>query len=145
MYSHKQTGWMTMAALAGAIAVIGAAATKMPAGSPGMPFVYAAMAVMALMVPLFGWLTVTVDEEHVTARFGIGLIRKRIKIRDIKDAEAMRNKWWYGWGMRVGPNGWIYCVSGLDAVAVELKGGGTFTIGTNEPEELTLAIKNKIK
>ncbi len=40
----------------------------------------------------------------------------------------------------MGPWGWMFNVSGLDAVDIELKDGGRFRIGTDEPEELVRAI-----
>jgi len=141
MYSHTQTGWVTIVGLVAALAIIGVTAQEMDPGSPGRPFVTATLVLMALLIPVFGWLTVLVDEETVTARFGIGLIRKKIPLRGIKSAERVRNKWYYGWGIRMGPSGWIYNVSGLDAVEIELKGGGRFRIGTDEPEELIQALR----
>jgi hypothetical protein len=114
----------------------------MAPGSPGRPFVTATLVLMALLIPVFGWLSVTVDEETVTARFGMGLIRKKIPLRDIKSAERVRNQWWYGWGIRMGPSGWIYSVSGLDAVEIELRDGSCFRIGTDDPEELLSAIRS---
>jgi hypothetical protein len=86
-----------------------------------------------------------VDEETVTTKFGVGLIRKKIKLKDIQGATRVRNKWWYGWGMRMGPSGWIYNVSGLDAVEIELKGGERFRIGTDEPEELLRVLRQRIE
>lgn len=145
MYSHTQTGWLTIIALVGALLIIGAAGKEMGAEDPGRPFMLATMALMALMIPLFGWLTVTVDDQAVTARFGIGLIRKKIKMKDIQNATRVRNKWYYGWGIRMGPGGWMYNVSGLDAVDIELQGGGRFRVGTDEPEELVRAIKQRIE
>ena len=145
MYSHTQTGWMTIIALVGALLIIGAAGREMGPDSPGRGFMMATMALMALMIPLFGSLTVTVDAEAVTAKFGIGLIRKKIGIGDIQGVTQVRNKWYYGWGLRMGPGGWMYNVSGLDAVDIELKGGGRFRIGTDEAEELVRAIRQRIE
>jgi hypothetical protein len=142
MYSHTQFGWMTLIALLGGLVALGAVGRNLgPEGTDGLKV---GMAVLALMMPLFGWLTVTVDEEAVTARFGIGLLRKKVWLRDIKSAKRVRNKWWYGWGMRMGPWGWMYNVSGLDAVEIELKNGGRFRIGTDEPEELVSAIRSSL-
>ncbi len=139
MYSHTQFGWMTLVALLGALVALAAVGRNLgPEGADGM---IVGMAVLALMLPLFGWLSVTVDQEAVTTRFGIGLLRKKIWLKDIKSAERVRNKWWYGWGMRMGPWGWMYNVSGLDAVEIELKTGGKFRIGTDEPDELVSAIQ----
>jgi hypothetical protein len=137
MYSHTQTGWMTLAALLGAVVAIGAAAEAEPEAK--IPLMLT-MAFLALMLPLFGWLTVTVDEEAVTARFGVGLIRRRIKIKDILSAAPVRNKWYNGWGVRMLDTGWMYNVSGLDAVEIEYQ-GGKFRIGTDEPEELVRALR----
>jgi hypothetical protein len=140
MYSHTQTGWMTIIALVGTIVVLGATGAKLGPESPGKGGLLAAQVVLALMIPLFGWLTVTVDSEAVTARFGIGIIRKKVGIRDIKSAARVRNKWYYGWGVRMGSGGWMFNVSGLDAVEIGMESGGRFRIGTDEPEELVRAI-----
>ena len=45
-----------------------------------------------------------------------GLIRRRIRIADIRSAAAVRNRWYYGWRLRLTPHGWLYNVSGLNAV-----------------------------
>lgn len=140
MYSHTQTGWMTIIALVTALIVIGAAGMELGPESPARGGWMVTLAILGLLIPLFGWLTVTMDNEKVTAKFGIGLIRKRIAIKDIQSATPVRNKWYYGWGIRMGPDGWIYNVSGLDAVEIELKSGGKFRIGTDEAEELARAI-----
>ncbi len=144
MYSHTQTGWVTIIGLVGALVAIGVTAQELGPDSPGRPFVTATMFLFVLMIPLMGWLTVTVDEEAVTAKFGVGLVRKKIKIKDIQNVTRVRNKWWYGWGMRMGPGGWMYNVSGLDAVDIEMKNGGKFRIGTDEPEELEQVLRQKM-
>jgi hypothetical protein len=144
MYSHTQFGWVTMIALLGALVAVAAVGKDLEPGAEGLAGVLIGMAVLALMIPLFGWLTVTVNEEAVLVRFGVGLVRKKIRISDILSATRVRNKWWYGWGMRMGPTGWLYNVSGLDAVEIELKGGGRFRIGTDEPEELLSAVRSSL-
>ena len=53
----------------------------------------------------------------------------------------MRNLWYYGWGIRYTPHGWLFNVSGLDAVELELKNGRTWRVGTDEPVELLAAIQ----
>lgn len=60
----------------------------------------------------------------------------------------MRNKWWYGWGIRLTPHGWLYNVSGLDAVELHLTGGRKVRLGTAEPAQLSRAInevRNKLR
>ncbi len=145
MYSHTQFGWLTMFALTGAVAVIGMSGGQVGPEAQGRGMLLVAQGLMLLLMPLFGWLTVTVDEEGVTAKFGVGIIKRKIKIKEIHNATRVRNTWIMGWGIRAIGNGWMYNVSGLDAVEIELKGGGRFRIGTDEPEELLRALKQRIE
>jgi hypothetical protein len=145
MYSHTQFGWTIITVLVAALIIISAAGSRLGPGSPGWGALMAAEVLLALLVPVFGWLTVTVDREAVTAKFGIGIIRRKIRLMDIESAARVRNKWYYGWGIHRGPGGWIFNVSGLDAVQIVLKRGGKFRIGSDEPEELTRAIRERIE
>ena len=52
----------------------------------------------------------------------------------------VRNKWWYGYGVRKVPNGWMYNVAGLDAVELELGEDRVFRIGTDDPAALMAAL-----
>ena len=70
-----------------------------------------------------------------------GLIRKRFPIGDIHGARIVQNKWYYGWGIRLTPHGWLFNVSGFDAVELELKNKRKFRIGTDDPQELLMAIQ----
>ena len=144
MYSHTQFGWLTMFALAAAVGVIGLTGIQVGPEAPGRGVLMAGQALIVLLIPLFGWLTVTVDEEAVTAKFGVGFIQRKIRIREIQSATRVRNTWIMGWGIRLGPSGWMFNVSGLDAVELELKGGGKFRIGTDEPEELVRALRQRM-
>ncbi len=57
----------------------------------------------------------------------------------------MRNPWYYGWGIRLTPTGWMYNISGLDAVQLQLASGKRFRIGTDEPVQLKSAIDRAIR
>ncbi len=94
---------------------------------------------------LFSTLTVVIGEDELDVRFGPGVIRKRFKLRDIKSCQAVRNHWYYGWGIRSTPQGWLYNVSGLDAVEIKLRTGKRLRIGTDAPQELEMAIRQSIK
>jgi len=48
----------------------------------------------------------------------------------------VRNHWYYGFGIRKVPNGWMYNVSGLDAVELHLTSGKVFRIGTDDVDQL---------
>jgi hypothetical protein len=144
-YAHTQVGWMPLLAMFGALLALGASARHLGLGANRNGALMLTMGAFLLIIPLFGWLTVTVDGGALTARFGIGLFRKRIPLRAIRGAAPVRNKWYYGWGVRLGPWGWMYNVSGLDAVEIELQDGGRFRLGTDEPEELERAIRQRIE
>jgi len=44
--------------------------------------------------------------------------------------------WLVGWGIRWTGSGWLFNVSGLDAVELSLKSGRRFRIGTDDPRGL---------
>lgn len=101
-------------------------------------------AILASLIVIFGWLTVEVDDEKVSCLFGFGCPRKRIPLDDIASVEIVRNKWWYGFGIRLTPSGWMFNIQGLDAVMVERKSGKKFRIGTDEPADLAEAIESAL-
>jgi hypothetical protein len=96
--------------------------------------------VTALALLNFGSLTVIVEGRYIEARFGLGWIRKRIGFDEIESYREVRNPWYYGWGIRIIPRGWLYNVSGFDAVELALRNGRRFRIGTDEPEVLARAL-----
>ncbi len=104
------------------------------------PFLLIILAALAVSLLLFSILTVKVDGEEVSVRFGVGLIRKRFPLSEIESHSAVRNPWYYGWGLRRTPIGWLYNVSGLEAVEITLKDGRKVRIGTDDPAGLEAAI-----
>ena len=104
------------------------------------PFLLIILTALAVSLLLFSILTVKVDGEEVSVRFGVGLIRKRFPLSEIESHSAVRNPWYYGWGLRRTPIGWLYNVSGLEAVEITLKDGRKVRIGTDDPTGLDAAI-----
>ena len=131
-YRHTQPGWVIL----GVAAAVVALGWAMPEGAPLAPM----LVIAALVALLFGALTVEVDHEAIRLRFGVGLIRKRIPLRDVQAWREVRNPWYAGWGIRMGPGGVIWNVSGLDAVELALPEGRHFRIGSDEPAALAAAI-----
>lgn len=101
---------------------------------------FALLVLVGAIAWLFSSLTVEVTETELTWFFGPGFWRKSIVRSDVVQATAVRTKWWYGWGIRITPRGWLYNVHGLDAVAVEQRGGRTTLIGTDEPDAVIAAL-----
>ncbi len=103
-----------------------------------------AIGILLLCLP-FSILTVEVDGEELRHYFGFGFWKKSYQLEDIQSIKAVRNSWLYGWGIRLTPHGWLYNVSGLDAVEIELHSGRKFRIGTNQPAELSTTLQSAIK
>ena len=78
---------------------------------------------------LFYELTITIDDETLCVSFGPGIIRKRVRLGEIVGCEPIRIRWWCGWGIHLTPTGWLYNVSGFDAVAITLRDGRKFAPG----------------
>lgn len=106
------------------------------------PFFIAVLIVLVVCLFLFAVLNVRVDSEKISIRFGIGLIRKEFQVTDIASHEIVKNPWYYGWGIRRTPHGWLYNVSGFGAVELRMKDGRSYRIGTNDTAGLYNAIEN---
>jgi hypothetical protein len=135
-YRHTQVGWMIL----GLLALLAFFSFR---GLPPEAAVAARvpLAIVAAFLLLgFSALTVEVDHKAIRLRFGIGLVRKRIPLGEVSAWRAVRNPWYAGWGIRLGPRGVLWNVSGLDAVELDLSGGRRFRIGTDEPGALVSAI-----
>ncbi len=136
-YRHTQVGVVTVISILAALAVI----TWIGFRGGWSPLLFFALATTFGVGILFSSLTVEIGEDAVDCRFGPGLIRKRIAVQDIRGVEAVRNPWYYGWGIHYTPRGWLYNVSGLDAVELTLASGKVFRVGTDEPAALTAALR----
>ena len=97
---------------------------------------------MIVALYIFNSLTVKVSSEQIYVAFGSGIIRKIIHLRNIKSADKVRNKWYYGFGIRLIPGGQMYNVAGFDAIELKLTNGKVFRIGTDEPDKLLEAIQS---
>jgi len=140
-YKHTQTGWVTLVACGGIILLFQfLPVPHAPREILPLVFLIVALSVATLM----GTLTVEVDDSLVRLRFGVGLIRKSFRLDEIATCQPVRNRWWWGWGIRLIPGGWLYNVSGLDAVELGMKNGKLFRIGTDEPRQLADIIQSKL-
>ncbi len=87
-----------------------------------------------------GRLTVEIDEQHVRIWYGWGWPRRDIDRTAITRVEQVRGRWFWGWGIRLTPRGWLWNVWGLDAVELTFTDGKRFRIGTDRPSELVGAL-----
>jgi hypothetical protein len=145
IYRHRQSGTLTLAGLGTGALVLIVLAGTVPLANPQRVIVSVVAVLLALAVLLFGSLTVSVSYEQIDVRFGPGLIRKRFRSAEVLQVKPVRNHWYYGWGIRLTPRGWLFNVSGLDAVELLMRDGRTYRIGTDQPKELAAAISSARK
>lgn len=135
-YRHTQMGWIVVVVLLMALLGTGLAVTAAD-GSFGA---VAPLALLLVVAALFVSLTVEVDEEALRLRFGVGLVRRTIRLADIASWRRVRNPWYYGWGVRNYGRGLLYNVAGFDAVEVHLRSGFQLRVGTNDADGLCAAL-----
>lgn len=102
--------------------------------------------VIIFIVASFSSLNVVIDETHLRIKFGWGIFRKSFNLQEITSVQAVRNHWYYGWGIRVWlwPRTVIFNVSGFDAVEIIMTNNQRFRIGTDEPQKLETALRQAI-
>lgn len=138
-YKHTQIGYVTGGVSALATALVYYAFDAENAGETGW-IGTAAAGGCALATVLFSSLTVVVDDEELRFYFGPGFWRRHFPLVKIRSAEVVRNSPLVGWGIRYTGSGWLYNVSGLDAVELDVEGEGTVRIGTDEPGRLKASL-----
>ena len=139
-YEHTQVGYFINVAIVAALVAIG-----IILATTGVNWIaIAVLVVLAVALVLFPSLTVVIREEELLVQFGPGVIRKRFKLNEIESCQAVRNPWYYGWGIRSTPHGMLFRVSGFHAVQIKLVTGKEYLIGTDVPQELEEAIRQAI-
>ena len=137
MYRHEQRFGIVPLVLLGIVLLSLAIAT-----------VFAPLALVAF-IPLlwaawtFSLLTIVVGPDTIDWFFRGGFWRKRVRLDEISDVKPVRNRWWYGWGIHLTPQGWLYNVRGLCAVEIRTKSGRRYRVGSDEPEQLAAEISQR--
>jgi hypothetical protein len=138
-YEHTQVGYVTGGALLAVLPLI-YYAFMVENGELGV-FGSAMLGGFGVLAVLFSSLTVKVTDQELLFYFGPGFWTRRVALDDILRVEVVRNSALYGWGIRYTRHGWLYNVSGLQAVEVRIRGEGQIRIGTDEPDKLKQAIE----
>ena len=95
---------------------------------------------------LFYGLTTKITSDTITVSFGVGLIRKKIQLKRVKTVDTIKSPWYFGWGIKIIPNGTLYNISGADGV--ELKFNDTnriIRIGTKDSLTLKKEIEKRLE
>ena len=141
-YEHTQPGILMRRVFGVATVVAAAAATALGAEGLGRTIPASVAGLTALCFVAFYSLTVRIDAEQLSVSFGPGWIKKRFRLHDVVAARTVQNRWYYGWGVKLTPHGWLFNVSGFDAVEIELANGRRYRIGSDQPDELLAAMQS---
>lgn len=135
-YEHRQKGTGTIVLLGAGLLLTGAV---MGSRGPEASLV-AVFLVLAACLFLFCQLTVRVGEEALEVFLHGGIRVGRVRLGEIASHRPRTYPWFYGWGIRLVPGGWLIAVSGLQAVEIVRQDGRHLLVGTDEPEVLDAAL-----
>ena len=138
-YRHTQIGWLMIGVLLAGFALVAATSSGGPIAIP-----LGAAAILGACLILFAALTVTGDERGLAVRSGCGVLFKRFAWSEIATCAQVRNLPRMGWGIRYLGDGWMYNVSGLDAVELRLASGRRYRVGTDDAANLEAFIRARI-
>jgi len=150
-YKHTQIGYLIIVVTLFVLAFfawvyIMSSAEPVSADSGPNFAVTVIMALILFILASFVTLTVFIDKNYLRIKFGYGIFARRFPLNQITSVQSVKNRWYYGWGVKVWfwPYMWIYNVSGWSAVEIIMKNGKIYRIGTDTPSELEAAIKQSI-
>ena len=146
-YTENQNGnWMLIVLLVvGLIPTFGLLVVDELKDEEGIIIACTSVGLMMLAGILFFKLKTEVFEDRIKLSFGIGPIQKKIQLSKIKDVRVVRNKWIYGWGIRHYGKGWLWNISGLDAIEISFNDRKSlFRIGSQDPQKLKESIEKLI-
>ena len=137
-YRHSQPGYL-MIIISVILFVV---AVFMYAYGQQQPAIF--LGAIGIFIIVFGYkLTVEIKDGFFRFWFGPGIFWKNVPLEQIAYCGPFKGTI-FGWGIHVGPGGWLYNVSGMKAVTVVLKSGKKMHIGTDEPQRLVEAVNSAI-
>src|SRR3989344_686133 len=150
-YKHAQIGYLMLVVTLAVLVLFAwlyiTARAEPSSVDSGTNFAFTATVVLILFIlASFATLAVTLDENYLRLKFGYGIFQKKFLRGEIASVQIVKNRWYYGWGIRLWlwSKMWIYNVSGFDAIEIIMKSGRIYRIGTDEPRKLESAIKRAI-
>ncbi len=139
VYLHTQPGWVIrIICFAMLLTWVGLAwfnPTKnvKPALLLGLP--------ITLMILALWWsMTIEVTHTMLHHHFGFGFWKKSYPLNDVAAVSKEKTHWYNGYGIRYVGTGWLYTVSGSDAIQITLTSGDNILLGTDDPDGLLGAL-----
>lgn len=133
-YQHTQPATIILRIVGATVVIFGIASFFVHSMIPGV-------VILLITLWVFRSLTIEISDTELKWYFGSGFPRKKVLLSEIASVETIQTTFKDGWGIHYTRRGWLYNVSGRDAVAITLKDGKRFCLGTDEPEKLAEALK----
>ncbi len=143
-YDHSQTAWAILLTVL-VLALGFSCMLFLPPFKDNLTTIWWVFPMMGLLALLFYRGRTQVFKDKVKFSFGPGLISKTVSTNDISKLETITNPIVVGYGIRVTKYGWLYNVSGQEAVKITLKNGRHICFGTDDPLGLKNAINKSIR
>ena len=131
-YKHTQIGYFLLVSYSAVVLFLGYLNIK----TDFYLLTLATLIIMLIVLGIFSRLTVIVDDQMIKIQFGLRVIRKVFQLKEIEAYGVVKNPWYYGWGIRFTPRGWLFNVSGFSAIEMQLTSGKRYRIGTDDPDNL---------
>lgn len=109
------------------------------------PALFVNVPLLLLAARLFSSLTITIADGELRWHFGPGWIHKKIALPEIASAKVIRTTFIDGWGIHFTRHGWLYNIAGHGAVAITLKNGKRFALGSDEAENLAAQLTSSLR
>ncbi len=89
---------------------------------------------------LFYAFTIEISDGKLKFWFGIGGIGRSYALEEIQSVQEVENPWYYFWGVKSIPGGWLFAIAPGSSVEVVFKNGKMIRLGTDQPNKLKQAI-----
>ncbi len=142
-YTERQMGWIAIVPIPGILVLILISYIYQWGDNPiNFQGLLITSIIFIIGLLLFFQMRTSVGNGKIKISYGIGLIKKTISIHNIEQIKIVRNKWYYGLGIRKLKNGWLYNIHGLDAIELKMKNSKyIIRIGTADSKKLKKKIE----
>ena len=144
LYEHTQPG--TVLRLIVGVVLVAALISAFVLGKKDIKVVLLFVSPLMLGILAIFWsLTVAVTKTHITHAFNFDFWKRSYPFTDIETVSKVQNSWMYGYGIRYIGSGWLYNVSGSDAILIQFKDGTQVRLGTDDQENLYNVLSQQIE
>lgn len=144
LYEHTQPG-TTLRWILGIIIVASLFSTFVLGTKDVKTVTFFVVPLLSGILILFWSLTITVTDTHLGHAFNLDFWKRSYPFTDIESVSKVQNSWLYGYGMRYIGSGWLYNVSGTDAILIQFKDGKLIRIGTDDQENLYTILSQQLE